>query len=626
MEKNSVVRLLQNQRYPTYQLHAYMASRSTAPRDGLRLAALITMHWLRQRLCEHAPAQFNALPEPSDYRTAGDACLFSFYENAGYVIDIVSLPERGLWSMQVTEPDLGSNPGSAVQERPPVPGRVMETNVAYRIVADELECGFRTVISDPEGTPECAPVYRLAIIRKLIAHPDFGLKQIVPIVHEFERITSVEQIRTCRTLLHSEEAHLPLVIFSQAVATIEPPSFADVTRTGRTLPFDHPTALPGNSVAMPPSTGETFGVLTPQKSGHVGKTVASDPPYDIKAFARSGVALCRTYLLGETMRERFNRELHCALKPGDIAVFAPHRADGPERVYPFRQGRVRQEETMQALRGEMYQYPRGREVSFGQLTFLTAARESLLHLTRESLEKAESASDYWRQQLEELNTKWSAAFDAKEAEIASLAGQLERQKSYATGLEADKSALRSRINELNNNTRSKLAEKDAEIAHLRRKLAQPKEHGDIARWAEENFSDRLVLIQRACEELEEAAARSVSVDLICDALDFLATDYWEQRYRRLTREEALSRCSRKYGRPFEITPIGNATIAQLPREYKIKYFRNEKGKLCESALDAHLRVGNDAEKLLRIYFLHDDTNKKLVIGSLPRHLGCVSIR
>lgn len=60
-----VVQLLRNQIYPTYQLHAYMANKKTAPQDGLRLAALVTMQWLRLRLGDHAPDEFLRLPEPS---------------------------------------------------------------------------------------------------------------------------------------------------------------------------------------------------------------------------------------------------------------------------------------------------------------------------------------------------------------------------------------------------------------------------------------------------------------------------------------------------------------------------------------------------------------------------------
>jgi hypothetical protein len=44
------------------------------------------------------------------------------------------------------------------------------------------------------------------------------------------------------------------------------------------------------------------------------------------------------------------------------------------------------------------------------------------------------------------------------------------------------------------------------------------------------------------------------------------------------------------------------------------------GKPHESALDRHLRVGNDAEKLVRIYFLFDPDKQLVVVGSLPKHL------
>ena len=46
----------------------------------------------------------------------------------------------------------------------------------------------------------------------------------------------------------------------------------------------------------------------------------------------------------------------------------------------------------------------------------------------------------------------------------------------------------------------------------------------------------------------------------------------------------------------------------------------------DSDLEYHLRVGNDPESLLRIYFLHDDEKKLLVVGSLPRHLRAVTIK
>ena len=131
---------------------------------------------------------------------------------------------------------------------------------------------------------------------------------------------------------------------------------------------------------------------------------------------------------------------------------------------------------------------------------------------------------------------------------------------------------------------------------------------------------------KAIELLCEKSARFVSVELICDALDFLATDYRDRRYTRISSDEMHTRCSQKYGRPFEVKPTGKATIEFTPSEYKIRYYANAQGRVVDSDLDYHLGVGNDPENLLRIYFLHDDAKKLIVVGSLPRHLRAVTIK
>lgn len=600
-----VVRLLKNHLYPTYQLHAYMASKKTSPQDGLRLAALITMHWIRLRLGEHVPELFTHIPEPVHYLDCDDSCLFSTHINEGYVIDIVSLPKHGMWSMQVTEPDLGSDPGNDEQVRPPVPGRVVETNVAYKVTGQSLECGFKTVVSDPDRTHEQAEVYRLAIIRQLIRHPDFGLKQILPIHHKFDRIVSVDQINTCRNLLKNEEAHLPLVVFSQIKAEAPMP------------PFD----------AQSPSTFRPMtSIHLPLPEIQNRSVVYSDPPYDLVTFAKYGVSLCRTYLLDETIRERFNRELKCDIHPGDIAVLEPGTFGAGVRIYPYKPNKSRQDETMAALRAEIYQYPRNKDISFGKLSFLSAARESLMRLTSESTTEAAILSSQWAQKVKLLESNWNALFQSQKDEKARLAEQVFRQKKYAEQLETEKLLQRDEFIVALEQSKLKLAARDAEISYLKRKISQPKNHNEIAAWVEKTFTNRLILHPRAVGLLNKKSARNVNVELICDALDFLATDYWDHRYARITKEEMLTRCSQKYGRPFEVKPTGTATIEFTPSEYKIKYFIDSSGKEVDSDLEYHLRVGNDPENLLRIYFLHDDAKKLVIVGSLPHHLRAVTIK
>jgi len=134
--------------------------------------------------------------------------------NAGFVVDIVSLPDQGIWSLQITEPDIGSDPGNPEQLRQAVPGRIIETNIGFHITGKQLECGVKTVISDPVGTLVEAEVYRPSVVRQLINNPGFGLKQIVLLQHEVSHITTVDHLKNLIGIWHSENNQLPCVVFA----------------------------------------------------------------------------------------------------------------------------------------------------------------------------------------------------------------------------------------------------------------------------------------------------------------------------------------------------------------------------------------------------------------------------
>ena len=244
-----VINLLKNHIYPTYQLHAYMANKKTDPRDGLRLAALTSMQWLKMRLGENAPEAWNSIPSPEQYKTAVDSDLPSLYLNQGHVINIVSLPDKGMWTLQISEPDLGPDPGRAVQSRPAVPGRIIETNIGFRIVDKQLECGFQTVISDPVGIAAEAEVYRLAAVRELMKNPAFGLKQIIELTESYERISTIKQVKNMMEIVRHTDNHLPAVVFSQSLeedeSAKEPPVF--------TRPIDLPPGFPKLTPITPSS-------------------------------------------------------------------------------------------------------------------------------------------------------------------------------------------------------------------------------------------------------------------------------------------------------------------------------------------------------------------------------------
>ena len=615
--QSRTVRLLQNVLYPTYQLYAAMGSKQTAPRDGLRLAALTTMEWLRQRIQDDIPAEL-CQPGPDEYRTADDSNLPSLHLNRGYVLDIVSLPEKGVWSLQITEPDLGSDPGKKEQRRAAVPGRVIETNVAFRIYGKELECGFQTVVSDPEGTSPQAEVYRLAVVRRLMENPAFGLTQILPVNGSVTEVKTAAQIRKLTTLISTPENQLPAVVFTyyQKQCTVLPVKNT-APKVLNTLPQQMPDIF---SARQEMHYEERFNLLTAARQPEEELTL----PCDVPAFAEKMKGFCRTYLLDAGLLPGLAKAVGVCLNPGDVTLLEPLRFGGRTQVFPYRPSK--QEKMVDDLTGALYTYPRGRSYSFGHIEFLSAARENLLHATAQAVSETEAVSDQWAEKFTRLQDTCKAEIAKKDAEAAQLRRQVDRLKLYQAQLEKEKEQLAQQLYQEQENCKLQLQARDGEVAHLERKLTRPLKHTDVVEWVRQQFADRLIMHKRTETLLAKKTAWGVDLGLLCDALDFLATDYWEYRFSRLPKDEMNRRCSAKYGRPFDVSKLGDYTIEFTPSEYKVKYKMTGTEKAREYALNWHLKVGNDPENLLRIYFFPDDKAQKLVIGSLPEHLRAVQIQ
>jgi len=114
------------------------------------------------------------------------------------------------------------------------------------------------------------------------------------------------------------------------------------------------------------------------------------------------------------------------------------------------------------------------------------------------------------------------------------------------------------------------------------------------------------------------------MELVCDAIEFLAHEYIDEKVGNISLEERNMICSETYNRSFEVGPSGDISIKNYSKEYKVKYGLGFKGKPVEVPLDLHLKVGNDSKNLLRIYFFFDKIKQLIVIGSLPRHLKTVT--
>ena len=606
------VKLLKNHIYPTYQLHAFMANDKLPPQDGLRLAALTTMEWLKYRLGEAAPSEWESIPSPEAYLTATDDDLPSIYVNQGHVINIVSLPEKGMWTLQITEPDLGSDPGNPNQKRPPVPGRIIETNIAFQVVGKELECGFKTVISDPTGMAPEAEVYRTMVVRKLMENPTFGLKQVTDIPMKPIRLTNNAQVKTMLWLTSHADNQLPTVIFTQPLeerkVAEEVPDFSrkkmvvlsqqpKFDTTGLNLQGSNPLSkVPGLSK---PDSRKLAAPSAPKKSAQSvdasfmrtqfslpgtfpamaatqldipapkTETVAVEPAYDLDKFSYYTFSHCRTYVLEHAANKALTDQSGIRFQPGDIIVIYPTSLGGGERVIPYRAPESPWDESIHAIEKGVKDYLKEQTIDFGHIMFLSGVREHLLHATDELLESAELADAHFKTEIEQLNAFWKTEIARKDHDLEQAYTQLQRQKEYAAKLEGEKTQLREEFSLERDSLKDEISTHLATIEFLRRRYDQPHDYDGIEVWVKEHFSDRLFLHPRAVSRMMTKSCQCASVDLICDALDYLATDYWEMRYLQIPKDVALTRCGEKYGRPFDVKPTGQITIKYAPGEYRI---------------------------------------------------------
>ena len=350
------------------------------------------------------------------------------------------------------------------------------------------------------------------------------------------------------------------------------------------------------------------------------------PSYDAAVFAEKMKGFRRVYQLDADLVKGFAEGTGCKAQPGDSVLLEPARLGDGAQVFAYAPSSKEREKVYDSLLQAVYTYPRGKAWDFGHVEFLSVARENLLHEAAKVEAAAKEASGVWAQKFAQLEASFKDELAKKDADAAQLRKQIDRLKLYGAQLEKEKEQLAQSLEQELRNCALQIQGRDGEVAYLKRKLNQPQKHTDVVEWARQQFADKLVMHKRTDTLMAKKTAWGVDLGLLCDALDFLATDYWDYRFDKLPVDEMNRRCSVKYGRPFDVRKLGDMTIEYTPSEYKVKYKMTGTEKAREYALSWHLVVGNDPENLLRIYFFPDDKARKLVIGSMPEHLRAVQIR
>ena len=268
-----------------------------------------------------------------------------------------------------------------------MPGRVIESNIAFTVSNGELHCGFRTMISDPEDTEELCEVYRPAFIRLLADNPRFGLRQIAPLTPSVTRVETMEQLRQLTSLQKNPASHMPLILFTQ---TLEEREITPLDIAPR-------DALPDLRIGISP-----FPVKLPDlpKSMTLSEPKQPvDPAFDLASFAKSGLAYYRTFLLTDEIRRRLPSVTDKTLEAGETLYWESESLGGSSERFPYPPGTSSREKLLAALMERGKNHARGRDITLSPCLFVVQAKARERAAAQNALRKRDSDTGSNRMQL-----------------------------------------------------------------------------------------------------------------------------------------------------------------------------------------------------------------------------------
>ena len=604
--------LVRNVRYPTYQLWA-IAGDIKNQENVMKICILQTMQWLRERFREHD------LPKEMDYPTA-DAYAevdFSLFTNIrlkhGYQLEIVWLSEEKSWSLQLTEPDLGSNPGKRRQTRTPAAGRLFETNISYQLTGKGVLCGFLTMVSEPEGTTKPCEVYRLGVIKNLKRNPLVGLQQIWELKEEPHYLDSSADVRRFAKKAKMIERTLPAVVISEHVPA---------STSSRSID-------PGTAAKLPEQMPDLEKLLTPGYARYrsaLGNTMdfpkkdedewQANPvlPDWLPRISHDRMGYAHLFVVAAPNTGAFNSVTGYKLPDGGLLIIPPPQAREQESSFPYTV--VSGDDFHHFLDDAIQNYAKEKQFDFTHCCFVPQAQEIQAEKMLNDIHTEVELRTLYAEKLarlEEQDSKKIAEIEGEHRrDCRKLEQELARAKSQQKNAEDNLKHQQTRLLQLNN-------EVSTLVSRLGITKSRPAKLSGVCEWAAQHYGSRLLIHDRA-QRMMKDIQNEVDISLLCDSLEYLANEYWDMLNGNIDEQERQRLCFLYYNRPFEVVANSDRSMRDYPNDYSIAH---RKGN---AQLTQHLKVGKDPMRLVRIYFFYDRADQKIVVGSMPKHLPIASYK
>lgn len=615
-------------RYPTYQFHAEIASNQLSESEIFRQLVLETFSWLRARLNGDAPPELQT-PAPKDYAAFPEEQLCSFTLDQGWKADVTYSPEQGIWAFSLRETDMGANIGQE-NERLPVQGRLFHTDISFVKCGGTVECGVRTLVTEPVACNAPCEVFRPAVVRSILMNPQLKLSHCGMMLNAkpffIQTKTDAERFAA---LFQNPRFNYPLILVADAGAEEEKqpavptelPAIGGLSLSFGSVSFDRsaPMLTVSNDKAKPFLKDAKQKPAAKPKSNPKAETKKASVrraefPYERLADKLKGFGI--VCYVSEKMLSVMDNKLHLAPQPGDIIVCI--RGQETERLRYAAYSKD-MEDCYQKLKREIQEMPKRRAYDFGNVVFQADAHLLTLRERRRTAQTLEESCALYQQENAELKARLSE-LEQQETDLRERNEILRVTKKKLKTAQTEIEELQTYITEMQAvfQERQTAYEKSAELVQFYKDKAEiaagfPTDKDKVCEWAEAQFPETLIITQRARAELRKYQG-GLDVSLLCDGLLYL--DAYARTRNGILTDEQLALFTDQ--RNWEVSFSGKEAVRLHENDYTVTH----NGKKYQ--LDMHIKYGNRASNLIRIYFCRDAETGEIIVGSMPEHLATAS--
>ncbi|MFA5432484.1 MAG: hypothetical protein WC319_06375 [Candidatus Paceibacterota bacterium] len=583
----TTIPLVKSIRYESYQFHAF-----SEPAGGITVEQLFIketlyiLGWIRSRCRDtDLPQEMKDIPEPENFKTYGLEDIRSFRHDLGYTLEVHFSEDKKTWAIQITEPDRGPCPENPKENRVPVPGRLFVTDIGLKIIDNQkIEIGSRTYVDEPRDTSAECDAFRQAFIKKFLKDSNIKLREDWPVKDTPFLIKNQDALDNLSDWLISEERQSLAVIFT---GTKDP---IIETATNKNEDINTTDKKPVIQIQNSEKCLEAFNKL-----------------------AHNLVAYAFFFQIPEERRTAFLSKMKFTVQNEDLFLIEANKYGYTVSMYSM-SDYLSNDDTYNEVNRRIKKYFEKRPADFGKVQFVSDIREHGFSDFMDVKRSKEEIVIEHEKLLNDIRKDHERELQKKDEEIERFKNKLDVKEYQCKVTESRYTELQKSSDTDKEKFKNKITKLEESLEREKAKAKRPKEFRFFCKWVEENFSDHLILCERAQDEIGKIN-KEYDIDNICDSIGYLAEDYYEKLIGSISEDEMKNRCSEKYNERINITAL---TIPQKSnkKDYEFKYIKRN-GSPTKAKMDQHIYLDGSEG---RIYFYFDKADKRIIIASLPKHL------